>query len=414
MTSLDNGLVHLKTNDDVAGMVEWVKVVRQIDFYVMHPSRKYAKSVLLGEMYADIRSYWHKAVLKEINDVEARLISEKDQPIMLEWYKNGDEQLAPIRLDSGEETNVLEEQNRIDSPIAVDVGEEKDLDNELFMREADDNTGPILKNIGHIPEELFETSDELRELSDEEDESEGELIRVYAVKTKKPLRFVKNNKWRQHVACTVEGCNFSVYCSRIGKTNDLSIKTMVEEYLCGETTKNKMGAFKGQLLAAIGVDGDNGIYLVAWSVVEVENTDSWTWFVRLFNEDLGMKTELEFWILITDQQKGLENAIKNELPHAEHRLCVKHLHANWSNRFPGKMFTDMIWKAAKAANVPYHEASMQKIKNVPIDVYNALSKLDRKKWTRCAFRPNSNCPQLVNNWTKAFNVFIISARDSLS
>ncbi|GAA0185709.1 hypothetical protein LIER_32997 [Lithospermum erythrorhizon] len=78
MTSLENSLGHLKTNDDVAGMVEWVKVVRVIEFYVTHPSHEYAKSLLLGEMYANIRSYWLKAVLKEINDVEARLISEKD------------------------------------------------------------------------------------------------------------------------------------------------------------------------------------------------------------------------------------------------------------------------------------------------------------------------------------------------
>ncbi|GAA0147456.1 hypothetical protein LIER_36524 [Lithospermum erythrorhizon] len=76
-------------------------------------------------MYVDIRSYWPKAVLKEINGVEARLISEKVQPLMLEWYENGDEQSAPIRLDGGEKTNVLEEQNKIDSPVLVDVGEEK-------------------------------------------------------------------------------------------------------------------------------------------------------------------------------------------------------------------------------------------------------------------------------------------------
>ncbi|GAA0147450.1 hypothetical protein LIER_36521 [Lithospermum erythrorhizon] len=46
------------------------------------------------------------------------------------------------------------------------------------------------------------------------------------------------------------------------------------------------------------------------------------------------------------------------------------------------MFKDMMWKAAKATNVPYHEASMQKIKNVSVDAYDALARLDRKKWTR--------------------------------
>ncbi|GAA0157695.1 hypothetical protein LIER_14907 [Lithospermum erythrorhizon] len=37
------------------------------------------------------------------------------------------------------------------------------------------------------------------------------------------------------------------------------------------------GAFKGQILADVDLDAENGIYPVAWAVVEVENTDSWTW-----------------------------------------------------------------------------------------------------------------------------------------
>ncbi|GAA0142515.1 hypothetical protein LIER_03398 [Lithospermum erythrorhizon] len=37
------------------------------------------------------------------------------------------------------------------------------------------------------------------------------------------------------------------------------------------------GAFKGQILAVVGLDGDKNIYPIAWAVVEVENTHSWTW-----------------------------------------------------------------------------------------------------------------------------------------
>ncbi|GAA0171748.1 hypothetical protein LIER_41213 [Lithospermum erythrorhizon] len=109
--------------------------------------------------------------------------------------------------------------------------------------------------------------------------------------------------------------------------------------------------------------------------------------------------------------KGLENAIKSELPDVEYRLCVKHLHANWSKRFPGKMMKDLMWKAARAANVPYFEYRMQRIKNVSVEAHEALNRIERKKWTRCAFRLEKNCPKLVNNWAEAFNVFIIKARD---
>ncbi|GAA0149989.1 hypothetical protein LIER_09025 [Lithospermum erythrorhizon] len=91
-----------------------------------------------------------------------------------------------------------------------------------------------------------------------------------------------------------------------------------------------------------------------------------------------MDVKPKSWILMTDQQKGLENAIKNEVLHAEHRLCVKHLHANWSKRFLRKMFFDMMWKCARAANVPYFETSMEKIKNVSSEAYDALNRIDIK------------------------------------
>ncbi|XP_010463105.1 PREDICTED: uncharacterized protein LOC104743754 [Camelina sativa] len=43
---------------------------------------------------------------------------------------------------------------------------------------------------------------------------------------------------------------------------------------------------KGQLLATLGRDADNTIYPIAWSVVQVENTDNWQWFVNRLKIDL--------------------------------------------------------------------------------------------------------------------------------
>ncbi|GAA0173104.1 hypothetical protein LIER_41460 [Lithospermum erythrorhizon] len=40
--------------------------------------------------------------------------------------------------------------------------------------------------------------------------------------------------------------------------------------------------------------------------------------IRFLKEDLGMDEQPNSWILMTDQHKGLENAIQMELPEAEH------------------------------------------------------------------------------------------------
>ncbi|GAA0147063.1 hypothetical protein LIER_06857 [Lithospermum erythrorhizon] len=101
-----------------------------------------------------------------------------------------------------------------------------------------------------------------------------------------------------------------------------SLKDGCRKFLCLDGCFLK-GSFKGQILVVVGLDADNGIYHVAWAVVEVENTLSWTSFVKLLPIDFAMDVVADEWILMIDQQKGLENSITVELPHAEHQLCVK-------------------------------------------------------------------------------------------
>ena len=45
----------------------------------------------------------------------------------------------------------------------------------------------------------------------------------------------------------------------------------------------------GQLLAAVGRDANNQIYLVAWGVVDVESADNWKWFIQLLKTDLNLE-----------------------------------------------------------------------------------------------------------------------------
>ncbi|XP_021802860.1 cysteine-rich receptor-like protein kinase 8, partial [Prunus avium] len=46
------------------------------------------------------------------------------------------------------------------------------------------------------------------------------------------------------------------------------------------------GPYPGQILTAIGVDGNNGLFPIAYDVAEIENKDSWIWFLSLLIEDL--------------------------------------------------------------------------------------------------------------------------------
>lgn len=61
-------------------------------------------------------------------------------------------------------------------------------------------------------------------------------------------------------------------------------------------------AVKGELLTAVGRDGNNQVYPIAWAIVSVENRDNWTWFLRLLSHDLDCPDGNEL-TLMSDQHK---------------------------------------------------------------------------------------------------------------
>ena len=67
------------------------------------------------------------------------------------------------------------------------------------------------------------------------------------------------------------------------------------------------GRFGRQLLSAIAKDGNDNIFPVAMAVVEQENKDSWTWFLKQFADDISRPEELNL-VFISDRQKILSSS----------------------------------------------------------------------------------------------------------
>ncbi|KAM0919513.1 hypothetical protein ACQ4PT_008139 [Festuca glaucescens] len=86
--------------------------------------------------------------------------------------------------------------------------------------------------------------------------------------------------------------------------------------------------YKGQVLTAVGIDGNDCIYPIAMGLVEVECTSSWEWFLTTLRDDLNI-TNTSPWTIMSDKQKGLINAVQKVWPDAEHRFCVRHMLQNF-------------------------------------------------------------------------------------
>ncbi|GJU07654.1 FAR1-related sequence 10 [Tanacetum coccineum] len=58
--------------------------------------------------------------------------------------------------------------------------------------------------------------------------------------------------------------------------------------LLGLDGESMRGKYLGQMLTTMGVDANNGIYLVTYGIVELENQYSWTWFLSFLSGDLDL------------------------------------------------------------------------------------------------------------------------------
>ncbi|CAI9259748.1 unnamed protein product [Lactuca saligna] len=100
------------------------------------------------------------------------------------------------------------------------------------------------------------------------------------------------------------------------------------------------GICKGELLAAVGRDSNNHMFPIGWAVVTVENKETWKWFLDLLMDDIERGNGNGLTIL-SDGHKGLIEAIKERVPHAEHRLCARHILANFNTRFKGNISSSL-------------------------------------------------------------------------
>lgn len=172
------------------------------------------------------------------------------------------------------------------------------------------------------------------------------------------------------------------------------------------------GPHKGQLLSAVGIDANNGIFPIAFAIVEIENQETWTWFLEYFLVDIKIENAGTGWAFISDKQKGLGNVIKAVMPHAEHRHCVRHLYNNFKNAgHNGLALKNSLWSAARATTVPWYEEEMNNMFKLSPETENWFIDKPPKNWSRSHFITDPKCDILLNNLCEAFNAAILDARD---
>ncbi|XP_021849546.1 uncharacterized protein [Spinacia oleracea] len=186
------------------------------------------------------------------------------------------------------------------------------------------------------------------------------------------------------------------------------------------------GPYPGILLTAVGKDGNNNIFPVAWAVVETENADTWTWFLELLVKDIEPVKDAVTWVhereeemdddnadvtYMSDRQKGLLEAFRIVVPNADTRYCCRYIWANFKLKFPREAYRESFWKAARASTNHHFDKYMADIKDLNPEAFGYLNSIPVIHWSRHGFSSGEKSGMLLNNCCESFNHVLKEARE---
>ncbi|CAI9293669.1 unnamed protein product [Lactuca saligna] len=94
--------------------------------------------------------------------------------------------------------------------------------------------------------------------------------------------------------------------------------------------------------------------------------------------------------LISNQHKGLLEAVKERVHAAEHTQCTRHICANFMKKFKGQQFSKIFWYVVASTTQAKFEQRMNQIKKIEPLAYDHLMERDPKTWSKAFFRTVGN------------------------
>ncbi|KAJ0033968.1 hypothetical protein Pint_26262 [Pistacia integerrima] len=170
------------------------------------------------------------------------------------------------------------------------------------------------------------------------------------------------------------------------------------------------GPYGGLLLSTVSMDANSGIFPVAITNCEIENKESWRYFMTLLKEFIG---DIDPITIMSDRQKGLVHALQTCWPNASVKHCARHVYANFRKKFSGLRLRNLFWAVSRAANIIDFQQAMEKVKAVNRESHRWMIENDVRSWSRHAFDLDSKSDHVTNNMCEVFNSWLGENRELL-
>ncbi|XP_026410997.1 uncharacterized protein LOC113306254 [Papaver somniferum] len=166
--------------------------------------------------------------------------------------------------------------------------------------------------------------------------------------------------------------------------------------------------YKGALMDATCINGNNEFYPFAFALVSTENKDNWFWFL----ENLKQVVDDRQIVFLSDRGEGLLQGIPIFFPNSYHNYFFYHIKCNLpigSGDANSNSFIDLFYKAAYSYTTTNFEEALRGMHAIECGhVANYIRTIPKKKWEN-AFFPicrysahSSTLAESFNNWILDF------------
>ncbi|VFQ77901.1 unnamed protein product [Cuscuta campestris] len=158
--------------------------------------------------------------------------------------------------------------------------------------------------------------------------------------------------------------------------------------------------FRGTLLTACTQDANRQIVPLAFGICDVENIESWLWFLSNVKHSLIERSDM---CIISDRHDGILFAVDKVFPFIPHCYCTEHILRNLKGKFKGKS-ESIEWKfraASRAATVEECEEYLSMLDEDDPRIRVYLDKIGVTKWSRSiGKRPGLSCYEFISTFYK--------------
>ncbi|XP_057469927.1 uncharacterized protein LOC130758927 isoform X1 [Actinidia eriantha] len=150
--------------------------------------------------------------------------------------------------------------------------------------------------------------------------------------------------------------------------------------------------YQGKLLEATAADGDDGLFPVAFAIVDAETDDNWRWFLLQLKAAFSTAQSLTF---VADREKGLKDSIADVFRDVDvhHGYCLRFLSEQLIRDLKGqfseevkRLMVEDFYAAAYAPRPVGFQRCVESIKSISLEAYNWVMQSEPVHWANAFFQ----------------------------